>query len=136
MAFITEDATVYFENSQMTVFAPMGSSSENERGLSVLYTKSGYDILITGDMQSETEKLLLDNIDFPDIEILVVGHHGSKYSTCDELLSETTPDIAIVSVGHNSYGHPADEILEKLESRDITIYRTDIDGNIVVRAGG
>lgn len=136
MAFITEDATVYFENSQMTVFAPMGASSENERGLSVLYTKSGYDILITGDMQSETEKLLLDNIDFPDIEILVVGHHGSKYSTCDELLSETTPDIAIVSVGHNSYGHPADEILEKLESRDITIYRTDIDGNVVVRAGG
>ena len=70
----------------------------------------------------------------PDLEVLVVGHHGSKYSTCRELLIKTKPDTAIISVGRdNSYGHPAEDVLQRLHKYGCVIYRTDRDGTVIYR---
>ena len=86
-------------------------------------------------MQAETEAVLLYSTAIADIETLVVGHHGSKYSTSDELLDTTKPETAVISVGYNSYGHPTEEVLERLRDRNIQVFRTDISGNVTIDAG-
>ena len=68
----------------------------------------------------------------PDVEALVVGHHGSKYSTDREFLEIITPEVALISVGDNSYGHPTDAVLARLAGNDIEVYRTDRQGNILL----
>ena len=66
--------------------------------------------------------------------MLIVGHHGSRYSTCTELLEATAPDTAIISVGaDNSYGHPTAEVLERLKQAGCAVYRTDLHGTITYR---
>lgn len=73
-------------------------------------------------------------IDLPELEVLVVGHHGSRYSTSEELLEKTSPEIAVISVeAGNRYGHPAQETLDRLEEAGCVILRTDQDGTIIIR---
>lgn len=81
-------------------------------------------------MDSNTEEQLLSTYDLPDLEALVVGHHGSKYSTSEALLSTLTPELAFISVGDNSYGHPSDQALWRLVQAGAAIYRTDLQGTI------
>ena len=72
--------------------------------------------------------------DLPQVDVLVAGHHGSKNSTSQELLDEIQPAYAFISVGEdNFYGHPAQELLKRLEEMGCMIYRTDEDGTIVYR---
>ena len=78
---------------------------------------------------------LLEKYPIPDIEVLVVGHHGSKYSSCREFLAATRPEIAVISVGRNSYGHPAPETLERLEEAGALVRRTDREGTITIHGG-
>ena len=88
------------------------------------------DFLITGDMDRATEKKLIERYDLPDIEGLAAGHHGSKDSTSAELLRALTPELAVISVGSNSYGHPAEDTLRRLARAGCAIYRTDRHGNV------
>jgi competence protein ComEC len=85
-------------------------------------------------MDGNTEQALLDTYAFPDIELLVLGHHGSRYSTSPELLHALCPDYAIVSVGENSFGHPSFETLTRLADSQIPVFRTDYMGTITVFA--
>jgi len=91
--------------------------------------------LFTGDATDKTEELILNkNI---NVDILKVGHHGSKYSTTNEFLDKVNPKYAIISVGNpNSYGHPNTETLTKLNNKNIEIHRTDKEGTIVVSTDG
>lgn len=82
--------------------------------------------LFTGDLPKEEMVLSAK-----DIHVLKVSHHGSKYSTSDVFLERMIPEEAIISVGKNSYGHPAQEVLDRLEKHEIKIFRTDIHGTIV-----
>ncbi len=86
-------------------------------------------MLFTGDMEREQELGILEKI--PDVDVLKVGHHGSKTSTTDELLKKSLPELAVISVGrNNSYGHPSDEVLHRLEQAKISVLRTDLNGEI------
>ena len=114
----------------LTVLPPLGEGEDNERGLTVLASAGEQDLLITGDMDAATERILLQTFALPDIEVLVAGHHGSKYSTSNDLLDALTPETACISVGSNSYGHPADETLRRLAEHGCAIYRTDMQGTI------
>lgn len=114
----------------LTVYPPVGEGDMNEQGLAVLCSAGKFDVLITGDMAGSTEKKFVQAYDLPDIEALVVSHHGSDHSTCDAFLRAVHPEVAIISVGDNSYGHPADETLERLALAHIAVYRTDQNGNI------
>ena len=114
----------------LTVLPPGGEGEDNERGLSVLASAEDADILITGDMDAATERKFLEAYDLPDIEVLVAGHHGSKYSTSNDLLDTLAPEVACISVGPNSYGHPADETMRRLAEHGCAIYRTDMQGSI------
>ena len=108
------------------VYAAVGIHPEDCAGC----TAGDFDLLITGDMSTATERLLLERYDLPDTEVLVAGHHGSKYSTSNALLEALTPETAIISVGSNSYGHPADETLRRLAESGAAICRTDKQGTI------
>lgn len=110
------------------------SAKENESSLCILFQAEKCDILITGDRGSTGEKALLEAFALPELELLIVGHHGSKSSTSFELLSTTMPKAAVISVGeNNSNGHPAIEVLERLELFNCKIWRTDLDGTIIFR---
>lgn len=91
--------------------------------------------LFTGDATDKTERKILNkNI---DVDILKVGHHGSRYSTTQDFLKKVSPDYAIISVGNNnSYGHPHNETLEKFEKNNIEFHRTDIEGTILINTDG
>ena len=65
----------------------------------------------------------------------MVGHHGSRYSSCREFLEATRPEVAIISVGHNSYGHPADETIKRLLEAGAAVRRTDREGSITIHGG-
>jgi competence protein ComEC len=86
--------------------------------------------LITGDMSQSGERSLLRLAQLPTVEVLVVGHHGSRFSTSEELLLAISPEIAVISVGKNSYGHPSYETLQRLERHCIVVYRTDEMGHV------
>ena len=100
----------------------------------VLFQRENYDILITGDNTMEGELHLLEHTALPDLEVLIVGHHGSRYSTAPELLAATTPEIAVISVDENNvYGHPTQEVLDRLTDAGCIIRRTDLDGTVVIQ---
>ena len=99
-----------------------------------MFQPTDCDILITGDRSFDGETELMNDVDLPDLEILVVGHHGAKTSASLELLSVTTPDIAVISAGkNNNYGHPSEEVLNRLSLYGCWVYRTDLDGTITLR---
>lgn len=124
------------EERTIQLYAPLGAGETNEAGLTCLISNGDFDTLITGDMGADVEQQLLAHAALPDLEVLVAGHHGSKASTSEQLLAATAPDYAFLSVGeHNSYGHPAQETLERLAAAGCRIYRTDLQGNITLRMG-
>lgn len=97
----------------------------------------GTGILLMGDAGFEQEECL-DNIDisdalFQDTDILKVGHHGSKYSTGSDFLSMICAETAIISVGENGYGHPAEDTLYRLEEHGVKTFRTDWSGAVIVQ---
>ena len=92
-----------------------------------------FDTLITGDVKTEVEAQLALAYDLSGTELLVAGHHGSRYSTGETLLDATGAQRAIVSCGYNAYGHPTEETLERLQNHGIEIYRTDQLGSVTVR---
>lgn len=131
---IVVDETIRFflGRGTLTLFPPLGEGTTNESGLFALCSADGFDALITGDADAYVEKMLVKYCPIPDIELLLVGHHGSKSSTCAELLSAARPELAVISVGYNSYGHPDPAVLERLEEAGAQVYRTDLEGTVSV----
>lgn len=108
----------------------------------VLYLEYGsFTALFTGDLEGQGEKLVLDRLNdclpAQGITLLKVAHHGSKYSTDEAFLQAVDPQIALISAGRNNrYGHPHEELLERLTDRGCLIYRTQESGAITVRVRG
>jgi len=132
--FVREDLALSFgEESDFTVYPPMGGTQTNELGLTVLCSAGDYEVLITGDMGTSAEKKLLEYTLLPDVELMVAGHHGSKYSNSQILLETVRPDVAVFSVGaDNSYGHPTEEAIGRFEAVGAEIYRTDLNGTVTI----
>ena len=129
--YLTDDCTLPFGSAALQLYAPLGDGGTNEEGLSVLCTAGDFDALITGDMNQAVERRLVKYGSLPDIELLVAGHHGSKYAVSEELLLAVRPETAAISVGYNTYGHPAAETLERLGAAGCDIYRTDLMGTVI-----
>ena len=112
----------------------LSAGDANEEGLSVLCTAGAFDLLITGDMAASTERELIAAYGLPDIEVLFAGHHGSKFSTSEELLEAVTPEAGVISVGaRNTFGHPSREAMERMAFAGMTLYRTDEQGDIIIQ---
>ena len=131
---LQEDVLLTFGDASLTLIPSVFATSDNESGLCVLFQTKNYDILITGDRSVSGEMELLQHMALPELELLVVGHHGSRYSTADALLAATRPAVAVISVSaDNSYGHPTQDVLERLKAYGCKVYRTDQDGTVIFR---
>ena len=134
MIYVWEDMELSFGASKLKIYGPVYSGLSNENSLCVLFDTENCDILITGDRSGFGERNLLRNADIPEVDVLIAGHHGSKYATCEELLTAVRPEIVCISAGrNNSFGHPAPELLQRLDHYDCSVYRTDLQGNIIIR---
>ncbi len=131
---ITESTVIKAAGGRVNLYTTPNTTEDNESSMCILFQTENCDILITGDRGLAGERALLENVVLPDLEILVAGHHGSKHSTGVELLHATTPEIAVICVGKdNYYGHPAQELLDRLKLYGCSIWRTDLDHTIIFR---
>lgn len=117
------------------IYAGDETNDINDSSIVLKLTYGNNSFLLTGDATSNVEKTLLnDNI---KSDVLKVAHHGSNYSSTDEFLDVVSPKYAVISVGkNNSYNHPSNSTLKKLNDRNIKLYRTDLDGTIKFTSDG
>ena len=129
-----QDLQITWGDSKITVFASKYFANSNETSLCVLFQEEECDILITGDRGILGETLLLYTARIPELDVLVVGHHGSSGSTGEALLAATKPKQAVISVGAaNPYRHPSAATLARLEAYGCRVRRTDLEGTIIIR---
>ena len=134
---VEDTETLALGEAALTLFPPLGGGTSNESGLFALCSRNGFDVLITGDADAFVEKMLVKYQPIPDLELLIVGHHGSKYSSDAEFLRATAPELALISAGRgNSYGHPAPETLARLAELGAEVRRTDQEGSLTVSVRG
>ena len=131
---ISRETVLTDQTMRLTLFPAEDGTKGNESCMCILFQTENCDILISGDRGSSGEKALMEQTQLPELELLVVGHHGSKSSTCVELLNATKPKAAVISVGEGNYlGHPSDEVLRRLKLFGCSIWRTDLDGTVTFK---
>lgn len=137
VTYVTKETADTLGDTILTIYPPVQSGGDlNELGLTALASAGDFDLLITGDMSGSTEKKLVKTYALPDIEVLVVSHHGSRYSSNIRFLKAVTPEAAVISVGDNNYGHPSEETLQRLLAIGADIWRTDQQGTIRITVNG
>ncbi|MFC5403129.1 ComEC/Rec2 family competence protein [Cohnella soli] len=92
--------------------------------------------LFTGDAEKKSEKDMIETGAKLKADVLKVGHHGSVSSTSEAFLQAVAPTYAVISVGRNSYGHPAETVLNRLENQGVSVFRTDTDGTVTIVSDG
>lgn len=124
--------TINIDNNKLYFLQTREYDNENDSS-NVIYTEiDGYKFMFMGDAGIEKEKDILDKYNISNVDILKVGHHGSKTSTSKSFIKEVNPKYSIISVGKNNrYGHPNKEVLNTLN--DSKIYRTDQDGSVMFK---
>ena len=120
------------DNSKLYFLQTKEYDNENDNS-NVIYTElNGYKFMFMGDAGIDKEKDILDKYNISDINVLKVGHHGSKTSSDKNFINEMDPIYSVISVGKNNrYGHPNKEVLNNLDGS--RIYRTDQDGSIMFK---
>ena len=120
------------DNNKLYFLNNKDYSNENDNS-SVIYTElNNHRFLFMGDASIKVEKDLIENNNLENIDVLKVGHHGSKTSSGKDFIEEINPEYSLISVGKdNKFGHPNKEVLNNLISSKI--YRTDQDGSIIFK---
>lgn len=118
------------DNNKLHFLQTKEYDNENENS-NVIYTKlNGYKFMFMGD--AGVEKDILEKYNVSKIDVLKIGHHGSKTSSDKNFIDEMNPKYSVISVGKNNrYGHPNKEVLNNLDNSKI--YRTDINGEIKIK---
>ena len=115
---LTDDAIITIHDC-----AASTGDAGNDMSLIMLLDYGACEVLFTGDANAGMA---------PDADILKVGHHGARSNTDETVVNSTTPEVAVISVGRNHYGHPSDEVIELLKSSGADVYRTDECGAITI----
>ena len=111
------------------------SGELNDTSFVSLVDFNKFKMLLTGDIGFSVENFLISNFLDLSAEVLKVGHHGSKYSTSEKFVNAVNPKVAVIEVGEdNRFGHPTDEVLERL--KDVKIFRTDKNGTMKIVVSG
>ena len=132
LVYITHDTDFTAGAVRLSVFESSELGSRDESGIMAKLSINDYDMLVTGDVEKVVERELVAKHELSGTELLIVPHHGSRYSTSSELLSALRPETAVISTGYNSYGHPTQETQDMLDKYDVNILRTDELGRIVL----
>lgn len=128
-----------FQDSKFIVLAPNSSNYDEINNYSIvvkfIYNETSY--LFAGDAENLSEEEMLNNEIDLSADVLKVGHHGSKSSTSQKFLNAVNPKYAVISVGKdNDYGHPKQDIMNRLKNSNIIVYRTDESGTITLISDG
>lgn len=126
-------------DASFVIIAPNSKQydSLNNYSVSIKLTNGKNSFVFTSDAEVESENEMLRNGIDLKADVLKLGHHGSTTSNSDRFLDAVDPEIAVISVGEdNSYGHPHAEILQSVKDRNITLYRTDKQGTIILESDG
>ncbi|WP_071395832.1 DNA internalization-related competence protein ComEC/Rec2 [Bacillus tuaregi] len=121
------------DENQFYILSPQEKSNESgNNGSVVLYTVlGGVSWLFTGDLEKEGEARLIKKYPRLSVDVLKIGHHGSKTSTTEAFINQLSPRVAVISVGKkNNFRHPHPDVMERLEKRKIRVFRTDVNGAI------
>lgn len=111
----------------------------NDGSIVALLVYGETSVMLTGDGTTETEKIVLENnnLEALDVDILKVGHHGSRTSTGEDFVKALSPAYALISSdGGKKYGHPHEQTLETLSAFGTKILRTDLLGSIIMKSDG
>jgi len=130
-------STYALGSATVTILGVNGGSDTNDTSivLRIDYGKTSF--LFTGDAERKAEQAILDSGVDLSATVLKVGHHGSDTSTGYVFLREIMPQYAVISVGTgNSYGHPTEETLSRLRDADVTVFRTDLQGDVYCTSDG
>jgi competence protein ComEC len=123
--------TVFSPDSLLTTCA----ATENQQSLVLRFDCHGSSMLLTGDADSLVEERLAAWGSLLDVDLLKVSHHGSRTATTANFLSQSSPELAVVSVGRRSrYGHPDSTVIARLAKHNVRVYRTDRDGDVAFAA--
>lgn len=112
------------------------SADKNDSSTTLQITYEKFTMLLTGDMGTSGEKELLRKNRVQDIDVWKVSHHGSKYSGGSDFLEVIRPNLSLISVGKNNYGHPSDELLKRLKAVNGYVRTTLESGAIRLRSDG
>ena len=120
-------------SATVTFLGPVRASSEdNNNSLVIRIDHAGNALLLTGDAERAEEADLISSGVNLRADVLKVGHHGSAGASSAPFLAAVAPRYAVISVGKNSYGHPTDDVLDRLAAQQAQVLRTDQEGDIVV----
>ena len=108
----------------------------NETSVALWLKYGQFDAILPGDIGQKQEEEIAAEHEFGKIEVLKIAHHGSKYSSSQLFLEKIKPGVALISVGKNSWGHPTEEVLEKLQNIEVKILRTDKEGDVEIVSDG
>jgi len=123
-------------NLHISILAPnsTGYDDTNDYSAVVKLVYGNASFLFMGDAEEISEREIDTDV---DVDVLKVGHHGSNSSTSSSFLKKVTPIYAVICVGDdNSYGHPNQATLDKLKSAGAKIYRTDLNGTVIITTDG
>lgn len=141
--YIRLDKSSYFEVFNPPDKTEVGELSLNNSSVVLKLCYRNMEILFTGDVEKEGENRIIRNIpnqivDGVDIraDILKVAHHGSSTSSTQEFLDLVKPKAAVISVGKNNYNHPSNDVIERLNQKGARIFRTDLNGAVLIRSNG
>ncbi len=124
-------------SATVQILACNAGKETNDSSIVLRISHGDNSFLFTGDAERAAEQYILNSGYDIASTVLKVGHHGSDSSTSYLFLREVMPRIAVISVGEgNSYGHPDETVLSRLEDADVTVYRTDRDGTVVIESDG
>ncbi len=134
-----EHGTVYpFGEATITILSGLSDYTEtNDQSVVCLVSHGKMDFLFMGDAGKEVEREILDAVPTLDVEVLKVGHHGSSTSSDGSFIRSISPAIALITCGYNnSYNHPHSATLQTLKRNAVTVYRSDLNGEIVLTSDG
>ena len=126
-------------SAKAEIIAPEGSFYEDMNNYSIAFMLTHGDnrCLFTGDAESESEEAMIQGGRLQRVMLYKAGHHGSTYSSTEELLDIIRPKIAVISCGRdNPYGHPHDSTLKRLEKYADMVCRTDVSGTVIAESDG
>lgn len=139
---LAEKDKINYRDNYLDILSPskdlLSSAEPNDAGLVMRLASNGARTLFTADIGKNIEKELVQKYGRElDVDVLKVGHHGSKFSSSEEFLAALTPKVAVVEVGRkNQYRHPTEEALGRLAAAGAKIFRTDKNGTIKLTADG
>jgi competence protein ComEC len=135
----TVGSTFSIGDATAVILAPNGTGYEdaNDYSIVIKLTYGNTSFLLTGDAEAVSENQMLSKGLNLSSTVLKVGHHGSRSSTSPSFLNKVNPKFAVISVGKgNSYGHPTQDVMDRLRAKNIPVYRTDENGTVVATSNG